>query len=503
MTPADVERNRIAVEGVLYRRSFRAFIPEAFEVVEQGDQTAESVRLGLAKARYAHGWHVDAIADHLQAVAEGSMRRLLINVPPGTSKSMLTSVLWPAWLWARDPTIRTLFSSYSEEFTKRDIRKSKRLMRGEWFTNHFPSTRLVAVPDTMMEVHTTMGGERQGASTNSGVTGKHVHGIVEDDPLKMQDASSKRARDEAWDYRTQALGFRLLPEAGWRVLVMQRLHEDDPSGRILEAQKHMLEEQDGEKYEHLMLPMEFEPGRRCKTRIFMDPRTYDGELLWPERMDAKFVAEKKGPLGLGAYGYAGQAQQRPAPIEGGVIRRDWWKFWNELPADLEEIVTSWDLTFKDGEKTDFFVGQCWGRKGANKYLIAQVRARGGFTDQLTAFKLFAQRFPKARAHYVEEAANGAALIDTLKKHIAGIIAVKPLGSKIARAEAIAPQAEAGNLYLPEHEQWVGEYVEEWCSLPNGAHDDQVDATSQAVAKLSKRKLYDMEAISMTKSSVWR
>jgi predicted phage terminase large subunit-like protein len=472
-----------SLERTLYLRHFREFVADAFEVVEGGDAHAALVRAGRRAPKFIQGWHIDAIADHLQAVAEGQIRRLLINIPPGTSKSLLSCVLWPAWLWARDPTLRFLFSSYSEEFTRRDCRKAKALIASDWYRGLFPEVRLKRDPDTSMEHHTTAGGERHGASTGSGVTGKHVHCIVEDDPLKAQDARSPRAREEVWDYRTQTLGFRLLPETGWRIVIMQRLHEDDPSGRIL-ARAGKDAEDDPDEYVHLCLPMEFEPSRRCSTILFDDPRKEEGELLWPARMDRRFVDALKSPQGLGAYGYAGQAQQRPSPVEGGVIKRHWWRYYEQPPEVFDRVILSWDLTFKQ-TGSSWVVGQAWGQKGPDAFLLDQVRDRLDFPAQVAAVRALREKWPEAKETLIEDAANGSAVVSVVRKEIPGVIPIPPRGSKEARLAAVAMFVEAGNVWLPHPRiaPWIDGLVEEVTVFPNGANDDQCDCAGQALARL--------------------
>lgn len=503
----------VAIERELFKRRFRDYVPDAFEVSEGGDLYAAGVRAGKYPARYSGGWHIDAIADHLDAVRMGHIRFLLINIPPGTMKSVEASVLWPTQLWANDPAMRFMFSSYSEEFTKRDTRRAKELVQSAWYQARFPDVQLKVEPDTMMEHHTTAGGMRIGASTNSGVTGKHVHGILEDDPIKAQDAQSERARKEAWDYRTHTLGSRLLPEAGWRVLIMQRLHEDDPSGRILAANKASPNE-DG--YVHLMLPMELEAKRKCATyvkgvKFFEDPRKEEGELLWPKRMGPQFIEEKKSPSkGLGAYAYAGQYQQRPAPAVGSIIQRDWLRYYSQsfltelllraqpkadprsgelIPSDvLLEWEQSWDLIF-DGDGVGSFVcGQTWVKHGSNHYLVHQYRERVDFTETVRAFAKNAIAYPMALRKKVEKKANGAALISVLGDKIGGITAWPPKGtalkSKGARMVAVSPLFEAGNVWVPmvAEQPWVESWIEEVVGMtpegPSTANDDQADATTQ-------------------------
>lgn len=469
----------LEAERHLYRKSFRDFIPHAFEVLEGGDARFASVRKGLTPPKFSHGWHIDALAEHLQAVAHGQISRLLINISPGTMKSVECSVLWPVWMWATiDPALRFIFSSYSEDFTKRDNRRSKVLINTDWFQERFPHVKVAQTPETQLEYHNTAGGERHGASTNSGVTGKHVHGIVEDDPLKLQDARSKRARDDAWTYHSEALGSRLLPEGGWRVVVMQRLHEDDISGRILERAGD-----DADSYVHLRLPMEFESKFRCKTSLpFVDPRTEEGELMWPARLTPAYVRALKSPNGLGSYGFAAQYQQRPTPAEGGIVKRDWWRRWTVLPEKLTNHLISVDCTFKKAGSS-FVVFQAWARDGASAYLLDQYRDKADFAETVRKLVVFCARWPQAALKLIEDKANGPAVISTLKSSIPGLVADEPKGSKEERLAAVSPFIEAGNVYIPAVATWVDGYIEELCIFPNGANDDQCDATSQALLRL--------------------
>jgi predicted phage terminase large subunit-like protein len=493
------------LDRALYR-DFRDFVPDAFEVLEGGDEHARLVRAGKRPPKFVAGWHIDALAEHLQAVADGDMRRLLINIPPGTMKSVMACVLWPAWMWSRDPKLRFLFSSYSESFTRRDSRKAKHLISSEWYQALWPKTRLASSPDTQMETHTTAGGERHGASTNSGVTGKHVHGIVEDDPLKLQDATSPRAREEAWDYHSQALGFRLLPEGGWRVVVMQRLHEDDVSGRILGRLGA-----DSGDYVHLCLPMEFEPARRCTTKLFSDPRKEADELIWPARMGAAFIAEKKRDLG--PQGWAGQAQQRPAPLAGNAIKREHFRErWTSLPAELDDWLISCDLTFKL-QGTSYVAMGVWAKKGAKRYLVDQLRERLDFNGQIGAIIELKNRWPQVSQVIIEEAANGHAAISVLRDKVPGVIGVRADRSKEARLAACLPNFEARDVVIPHESKasWVEEYVEECVTFPNAANDDQVDQTTQALMRYRAMEAsagfltpdIDMGGTDDTRESPWK
>lgn len=600
----------LKVEQALMRKSFRDFITDAFEVVEFGDEWLRFVKDGQSAPKFVPGWHVDAMAEHLQAVADGQIRRLLINVPPGTMKpvsvdalvtvpggtkrladirigdevlthrgrfrkvlsvfeqgrlpclelrtiarrsvvaapdhpfatpegwveagklkpgdsllfanayggfepdclvssrpvglhhcqclsvaqdksftangfavhnSMLTCVLFPVWWWVRDATKKFIVSSYSESFTKRDMRKAKALINTAWFQARFPHVRTkVDAPDTAMEHHLTAGGDRYGSSTNSGIIGKHANCIIEDDPIKTQDAMSARAREEAWFYHTQVLSTRLLPGDNARIVVMQRLHEDDPSGRILRK----LDKEEVCEYEHLCLPMEFESKRRCKTRFFIDPRKEEGELLWPARITASDVAELKTPKALGEMGAAGQLQQRPAPAAGGIIKVAWWRYYVVAPTSFDQMLLSWDLTFKDTGKS-WVCGQVWGRKDAEAYLLDQVREKLDFPNALKAIRSMVEKWPDVREKLVEDKANGPAVISSLRNHVPGMLAVPVKASKGERLSLVSPYIESGNVFLPQPTAaaWVQGFIDEVTMFPNGSTDDQCDAASQALLRL--------------------
>ena len=183
---------------------------------------------------------------------------------------------------------------------------------------------------------------------------------------------------------------------------------------------------------------------------------------------------------LGSYGVAGELQQLPAPADGGVVLRKWWKFYQELPTRFDHIIDSWDMAFKGNEDSAYVVGQKWGALGANRYLLKQTRAKMTFTTSLAAVGLL--RTSDTEAIIIEDKANGPAIIDALKKKVGGVVAVQPRGSKEARAHAVAPLVEAGNVFLPDPqvEPWVEDFMDEWAAVPNGEYWDQVDASGQAL-----------------------
>lgn len=219
--------------------------------------------------------------------------------------------------------------------------------------------------------------------------------------------------------------------------------------------------------------------------VNIDPRRREGELLWPARMDEAVVHELERRLG--DFGTAGQLQQRPAPRGGGIVRREHFRFYRsaEAPGDYDFVALSVDAAFKDAATSSYVVIQLWGRSPPRNYLLAQVRERLTFTKTAQAIL----RMRAAAAHAVnvtliEDKANGPAIIDVLRRTVPGVLAVEPRGSKPARAEAVAPLIQAGNVYVPDPQEqpWAEGFVGEWCSVPSAAFWDQVDASTQYLVR---------------------
>lgn len=456
---------------------------------------------------YVHGWHIDAICGHLEAATFGQIRNLIINIPPRCMKSLLVCVFWPTWVWTFRPESRWVFASYSDRLTIRDSLKCRRIIDSPWYQRNFGHVfRLAGDQNQKARFENNKTGHRLAVGVGGGALGEGGDFLVGDDLLKASESYSAPVRETTntfWDETMSTRGND--PNTVVKVVIMQRLHEQDPTGYLLEKMKT-----GGQHYEYLCLPMEYEETDRVTSIGWRDPRTEPGQLLWPERFGKEAVADLKA--GLGSYGTAGQLQQRPSPAEGGIFKRHQWRYWKPtgidlppvavkladgsimeieavtLPGKFDEMLQSWDCSFKDTKTSDFVAGQVYGRVGANKYLLDYYKKRTDITGTMSAIEAWDKQYPKAITKLIEDKANGSAVIQILGRKVAGLIPVEPEGGKISRAYAAQPEVEAGNYYLPHPalKAWVSEFIESCAGFPNAAHDDDVDAFTQAAIRMSLR-----------------
>lgn len=462
------------IDTVLLAKEFRLFVAEAWPHIET--------------APLIWNWHMEALCDHYQAVSEGRIKKLLVNVPPGTSKSLLTSVFWPAWEWTWNPKTRWFFASYDQALSLRDSVKCRTLINSRWYQARWSHVfKLTGDQDAKGLYYTDKGGYRMASSVTGHGTGEHPHRIVADDPQDRKGAESETERKSVTEWWNLTMSTRGVSLEASRVVCMQRLHELDLSGVIL---------QDPDGWEHICLPMRFEPGRMKPTSLgWTDPRTKKGELLAPRQFPEEAVRSLE--KALGSYGTAGQLQQRPAPAEGGIIKEAWWKFYHEIPLPFDKVLFSWDATFDKTDDADYVVGQCWGLKGSDAYLLDQVREQMEFTDTVKAVKALHSKWSKwpgllrdrgaVIPVLIENKANGPAIISSLRHEVPGILPWPPKGvrmeSKEARLQGVSPAIESGNVHLPFGASFSRSLIDEASAFPNGANDDQLDALSQALQKL--------------------
>ena len=440
-------------------RTLAGFVREAWHVLEPDHPCVWS-------------WHMDAICEHLEAVSRGEITRLLMNIWPGASKSLIVSVMWQAFEWGPMGlrSHRFLTTSFSEVATKRDTRKTRDLIRSAWFQTLWPM-KLVREGETSFANSAT--GTREGVPFGS-VTNQRADRFILDDPHSTKTVESEAERNNTTrQFREGALN-RLNDQAKSAIVViMQRLHAADISGVILSLKMG---------YSHLCLPMEFEADRRCETVIgFRDPRSYDGELADPMRFPAEEVAKLKAEMGY--YAFAGQYQQRPTPREGGLFKRVWFTVVDARPVGGKRV-RSWDLaaTRKTGSNNpDWTVGTliCCDLDG--RFIVEDVvRFRGTpFEVEKAILATASADGPLVIVRLSTDAGQaGVAQVDYLTLRLAGHIVTseRETGSKEIRAMPFASQCEAGNVRVLRgawNDAWFGE-VE---LFPAGQHDDQVDSAA--------------------------
>ncbi len=449
---------------------------------------------------YSHGWHIDAICQHLEAVTDGGLRRLQIWVPPGSSKSTIVSVMWPAWEWARQPWRRYISASYDQDLATSFATRSRDLIKSAWYQARWPQVQMKRDQDLKRSYANTAGGERFATSPSGSGTGRHAHAIIIDDPINAKEVASEAALEAVREWHDGTLTTRFAdPKQGAEVIIMQRLDERDLAGHVLGLR---------DDWEVLCLPECFEPAHPFAWRG--DPRKEQGELLMPDRIGPPEHAARERELG--AHRAAGQLQQRPAAREGSILKRSGWRFfpraWLEDAADgsfhwhgprLTGIVQSWDTSFKDLASSDYVAGGLWGQAGADLYLLAARHERMGLSatkDAMRAMTASAERrWPGLPMRVlIEKSANGVEIIAELKREIRVIVPVTASVSKVLRAEAAEPALEGGNVYVPglaEPDSPAGydagvtpayaqALIEECAVFPNGANDDNVDQFTQAV-----------------------
>ncbi len=445
---------------------------------------------------FVPNWHVDVLCDALERVSRGTCQRLLVNIPPGTAKSLVAGVFWPAWEWASSPSLRYLTASYSDTLTIRDNLRVRDICDSAVFQDAFGS-EVVFRPDQNQKTRmdTLAGGWRIATSVGGRGTGEHPDRIVIDDPTNPKEAMSDVERQSANDWFDRTIATRGVSRGARIVVIMQRLHEQDLSGHLLARGG----------WSHLCLPMRYEEGRSCGE----DPRTRAGELLWPSLFtEAKVLQLERD---LGSYASAGQLQQRPSPAEGGLIKRAWWKWFppsrltnasERLP--LRSIVISVDTALKAKQTNDLSALGAWGGIGPDYYGLKVLAGRWDFSEllrQITGLYEWAREtWPSVMPMVVvENTAAGPDAVAELRTKIPGVIADTPRGEKTQRVHAILPAIEAGNVWLPGRAlpdgrvdvampglpSWVSPFIEECAAFPVGGHDDQVDMMTQALRRLHR------------------
>ena len=427
---------------------------------------------------YEPHWFHRLICRKLDALYAGTIKNLMVFMPAQHGKTELTSRRFPAYCLGRNPDLKIAICCYSGDLASNINRHVQRIIDEPAYRELFPETKLSSSKSASKDVQgfvrnasefEVVGytGSVKSVGVMGALSGNHVDIAIIDDPIKdAMEGRSSVDRARKWDWYNEVLNLRLHNNSR-KLLIMTRWNEDDLAGRILAHETG---------WEVVSLPYIKEAAPT------EDDHRQIGEALWPDRHSVEKAMQIKKNS---ERAFASLCQQRPAPIEGGLFKRAWFRYFKKtgLPVRFDTIIQSWDCTFNDAATSDYVVGQVWGKKGAEAYLIDMVRGQWSFTDTMKQIRLLTEKYPLSSRKLIEDKANGSAIIDTLKKEISGIIPISPTESKESRASAVSFVVEAGNIFLPEEASWLPDFIEELCVFPNGRHDDMVDALSQALNHL--------------------
>lgn len=439
------------------RSNLREFAKAAFEILMPGE-------------RLEWNWHLDAICHQLEQVMLGKVQRLIIEVPPRSLKSFLASVIFPAFCLGRNPSSKIIAASYSLDLAGKLANDCRALLRSDFYRSLFQTTEALLNKNTETEYLTSARGYRYSTSTGGTLTGRGGEIIILDDPLKPEDAQSDAKREAAHSWLKNTVFSRLnSKKTGAIILVMQRLHIDDPAGR--------LREQGG--WTVLSLPAIAEVEAHIELGQGRVHTRAPGDILHAAREPKHILDAIKRDIGT--YNFSAQYQQEPVPPEGEIVKWGWFRFFERLPVGPRRVVQSWDIAIKPEDRHDYSVCTTWAIVGDQYYLLDLYRKRLAFPDLHRAVTDLARRW-SAETLIIEDKASGTALIQQLKeKRQVGVpipIAYLPKEDKVTRMLAETPAIEAGHVHLQADAGWHGDLKTELVQFPNGRFDDQVDSISQ-------------------------
>ena len=383
----------------------------------------------------------------------------------------MASIAFPAWFLGLDPSVQILCVSYAQDLADKLARDCRSIMTSSWYRQLFP-TRLAAHRQAVQEFVTTRQGYRLATSTGGVLTGRGADIILIDDPLKPEEALSEAQRQAANEWYDHTLYSRLNDKRhGAIVIIMQRLHEDDLVGHVLGQ----------EDWEVLSFPAIAEADESHEIETIWGPRRFtrrQGEALHPDREPLETLARIRRTIG--EYNFAGQYQQSPAPLGGGLVKAEWFRRYRkeDRPESFDRIVQSWDTANKATELSDFSVCTTWGVKGKDLFLLGVFRRRLEYPALKRAVREQQSLF-EANVVLIEDKASGTQLIQELiADGCYGVTRYQPTTDKVMRLHAQTAMIENGFVRIPEDAPWLAEYLHEMTVFPNGKHDDQVDSTAQ-------------------------
>ena len=456
--PAEVIRKGIS-SGI--RHDFVPFIEKVFLSLHPGTP-------------FLPNWHIELLAEYLEACRKKELRRLIINMPPRNLKSIVVSVAWPAFVLGHNPACKIMAASYAAPLSEKHSLDCRNIVQSDWYREIFPDVMLARDQNEKHKFATTEFGHRIAVSVGGSATGEGGELLIVDDPQSAMMAMSEANRQFTRDWFDHTFLTRLNDKhQGVIVLVMQRLHEEDLSGHLLGKGG----------WEHLLLPAMAEREMSYHFGHFTKMRKA-GEPLHPEREDEALILEAK--RGLGSYMFAAQYQQNPLPLEGGMIRREWLNRYNSRPENITAIVQSWDTAIKAGDRHDASVCLTFGQNGQASYLLDVQVVRAEYPElKRLVLKLADEWEPEWIL--MEDKASGQSLLQDLRRDSRlPLIPVMPRADKVTRLAAASALIEAGRFYLPKEASWLVEFERELLAFPKAPHDDQVDALAQYLNWLKQK-----------------
>ncbi|MFW0777004.1 MAG: phage terminase large subunit [Rickettsiales bacterium] len=417
-------------------------------------------------AEYLPNWHIDLLAEYLEAARRNEISRLIINMPPRSLKSVCVSVAWPAWLLGKDPRSRIIAASYASSLSVKHSIDSRLVVTSEWYKKIFPDVKISRDQNEKYKFITTQRGYRLATSVGGSVTGEGGNYLIIDDPLNPAQAMNSLRRDAANRWFDHTFSSRLDDKRlGVIVLVMQRLHQHDLTGHLLAKGG----------WEHLCLPAVatertvYHLGKVAHVRE-------EGELLHSAREDEGLIARAK--IEQGSSVFSAQYQQMPVVDDGEMVRPWWIGRYKAPPAHFSRIVQSWDTAIKTGMKNDSSACLTFGESDGKSYLLDVFSGKAEYPDLKRMFFSTATRF-QPHVILIEDKASGQQLLQDVRRETKlPVVAINPKADKLTRFAAVSALIEAGRLQLPEQASWLADFEAELYAFPNGNHDDQVDALSQ-------------------------
>lgn len=456
--------DRTRLFQALLRQSLSHYVQKVFVTLEPGTE-------------YRHNWHIDHLCWQLTRVARGELRRLIINVPPRSMKSITVTVAFTSWVLGHAPAKRVICASYADDLARKLSVDTRSIIESDWYRDLFPRLEISPRRRRTSDLMTTQQGYRFAAGMNGALLGRGADLIVIDDPMKATDTFSLAERQRVNQTFDNTILTRLNDKTkGAIVIIMQRLHESDLVGHVIGK---------GD-WEHVFIPaIELEAR---SYRLSDDPEHLHnrpaGEPLHAAREPLDVLEEIR--RAQGSLVFSAQYQQAPIPPEGNIVKREWIKHYDNPPTNFDMIVASWDTASTITETADYSVGTVWGAKGLNYYLLDLARGRLEVPDLRRRIIALAKQW-EVHQTLIEDGDMGRAIVQDLRRDGHYDVVLKPVrGDKQARFLAQSARFESGQIYVPRDAPWFADWLNELLAFPNGRHDDQVDSTSQALHHLTAR-----------------